>query len=272
MKKLAFNIIFCLFLSFTSLGGTVDTLKVYSTVMQKAIPTIVITPTAYATHTAQHYPVIYLLHGAYGDYTNYIRKIPELKTLVDRYQFIIVCPDGGNTSWYFDSPMDSSYQYETYITKELVPVVNQTYRISGDREKRGILGLSMGGHGAIYLASRNPSIWGVVGSMSGGVDFRPFPNSWDIKKRLGSKAKYASNWNKHTVITMIDQIKQGQFTLFIDCGQDDFFFEVNKAFHLKLLAHQVPHDFSQHAGKHDWNYWKQRVPKHLACFHEHFTD
>ncbi len=44
----------------------------------------------------------------------------------------------------------------------------------------------MGGHGAFYLAFKHQDIWGAAGSMSGGVDIRPFPNKWDLAKRLGN--------------------------------------------------------------------------------------
>ena len=43
----------------------------------------------------------------------------------------------------------------------------------------------MGGHGALWLAIRHQDIFGAAGSTSGGVDIRPFPDNWDMKKQLG---------------------------------------------------------------------------------------
>jgi len=40
----------------------------------------------------------------------------------------------------------------------------------------------MGGHGGLYLAIRHKTLFGAAGATSGGVDIRPFPNNWDIKK------------------------------------------------------------------------------------------
>jgi len=44
----------------------------------------------------------------------------------------------------------------------------------------------MGGHGGLFLGIRHSDLFGNAGSVCGGVDIRPFPNSWDIKKSLGT--------------------------------------------------------------------------------------
>src|SRR5690554_6655515 len=90
------------FTSFIASAAKVDTLLVWSEAMQKSIPNLVIVPEHYSSQN-ENFGVLYLLHGAGGDYTNWVTKIPELKTYVDTYNMIIVCPDGGVTSWYFDS-------------------------------------------------------------------------------------------------------------------------------------------------------------------------
>ena len=65
-------------------------------------------------------------------------------------------------------------KYETYISKELISTIDKQYNTLAKNTSRAITGLSMGGHGAFYLAFRHPDIWGAAGSMSGGVDIRPF--------------------------------------------------------------------------------------------------
>jgi len=77
------------------------------------------------------------------------------------------------TSWYFDSPIDKEMNYETYVSKELIGAIDTKYNTLANRESRAITGLSMGGHGAFYLAFRHQDIWGAAGSMSGGLDIRP---------------------------------------------------------------------------------------------------
>ena len=133
------------------LFSKVDTLFVYSEVMDKSIPNLIITPENYQ-QTKEPFPVLYLLHGAGGYFSNWMFRVPEIETYASDYGIIIVCPDGNKTSWYFDSPVDSSSQYETYISKELIRDVDKKYNTNASKNGRAITGLSMGGHGALYIA------------------------------------------------------------------------------------------------------------------------
>ena len=172
--------------------------------------------------------------------------------------------------WYFDSPLDSSMRYETYIAQELLPWVDKHYRTIAHKRGRAITGLSMGGHGALYLTLRHQGLWGAAGSMSGGVDIRPFPNSWDLSKRLGKYAKYPQNWEQNTVINMLHLLDKQAPALIIDCGVDDFFYTVNKNLHQAMLLRNIRHDYIERPGKHDWDYWANAVKYQVLYFAEFF--
>ncbi|MBE9490535.1 MAG: esterase family protein, partial [Bacteroidetes bacterium] len=144
------NILLFLLISTSIFAQKIDTLTIFSNSMQKNIKNVVIIPDAY--HESKEFPVLYLLHGAYGDYSNWITKVPQLKEYANQYNMIIVCPDGNPFSWYFDSPIDKKFRYETYISKELITVIDEKYTTIKSKKGRGITGLSMGGHGAFYLA------------------------------------------------------------------------------------------------------------------------
>ena len=58
--------------------------------------------------------------------------------------------------------------------------------------------------------------------------------------------------------------------LIFDCGKDDFFFDVNIAFHEKLKADKIIHTFNVKEGGHDWVYWNNSVYDHLNFFTELF--
>ncbi len=62
------------------------------------------------------------------------------------------------------------------------------------------------------------------GGQHGGLDIRPFPNNWEMKKQLGEEASNKQRWDEHTVINQLDKIKNGDLAVIIDCGCDDFFF------------------------------------------------
>ena len=252
-----------------SRSATVDTLSIYSDAMDKDIKCVVITPDSYNNRTAE-LPVIYLLHGYSNNYSTWIKKVPGLAEQVDHYQLIVVCPDGGFDSWYWDSPVDTSYRYETHIINEVIPFIDDHYRTIKAREGRAISGLSMGGQGAFYLAFRHLDLFGACGSQSGGVDIRPFPKKWGMAKWLGTYADHPEVWEKHTIINMVCLLPPGSLKIAIDCGTDDFFYTVNRKLHEKLAYMNIPHDYTIRPGKHSWDYWRNSVKYQLLFFNDYF--
>ncbi|GGZ20297.1 esterase [Echinicola pacifica] len=245
-----------IFFSSLSLYAKTDTVKVYSEKMQKSIPNLIISPSEYDEE--ETYATVYLLHGAGADYTAW-SGIADLQLFADTYKLLIVCPDAGVTSWYFDSPEDPQMQYETFVTEELITYVEKHYSTKQDRRFRAITGLSMGGHGALYLALRHQDLWSVAGSTSGGVDIRPFPRNWDIAKRLGAYADHPERWEENTVINMLYLLDGKSMNLIIDCGVDDFFYDANKRLHQKLEERNIPHDFIARPGAHNHKYWHNSI-------------
>lgn len=236
--------------------------------MNKEIEAIVITPEGYSAQ--QSYPVLYLLHGYSDKYDGWISKVPAIEDYADLYNFIIVCPDGNYSGWYLDSPVDSTYRYETYTARELPQWIDEHFSTIRSREGRAVTGLSMGGHGAFYLAFRNQDIFGAAGSMSGGVDLRPFPNNWDLAKRLGTYAEHPDNWEKNSVINLVYLLTPGSLSLTFECGTGDFFYQVNCNLHEKLLERNIPHDFTVRPGVHNWEYWANSIAYQALFFHHFF--
>lgn len=270
MQKIQLLLLFIV-VGFNVSAAQVDTLLVKSMVMNKYIKNIVLLPESYSEAKA-NFPVVYLLHGAGGNHTDWLNAAPNIKEYVDKHKFIIVCPNAGKTSWYFDSPVDPSSQYETYISKELVLAVDVTYSTIKNANGRAITGLSMGGHGAIYLAFQHPNIWGAVGSMSGGLDLCPFPKNWEIYKRLGVYDQNKSRWQNHSVINMIDNLNDDlSLKIIFDCGFSDFFYDVNKQFEEKLKQCNIAHQFIERAGSHNWEFWRESISFHLPFFADFFS-
>jgi S-formylglutathione hydrolase FrmB len=249
-------------------AASVDTVEVSSSAMIKKIKAVVITPADYAK--GKDFPVVYLLHGFGDTYRTWATNVPSIKEDADTYHFIIVCPDG-NRSWYFDSPIDPAFKYETFVSQELVSFIDKNYKTKKDRTARGITGLSMGGHGGLYLSFRHQDLFGVAGTMSGGVDIRPFPNNWDLALRLGAYAQNPDNWEKNTVVNLLHLLTPNSLSLIIDCGTEDFFFKVNEQLHQKLMERNIPHDYIARPGMHNWNYWSNGVHYQLLFMHQYFT-
>jgi S-formylglutathione hydrolase FrmB len=260
--------LFAFLVSGYSFAATVDTVLTRSQAMKKDIKAVVIKPSSY--NNQLRFPVVYLLHGYSGNHADWISKVPHIREEADRYNLIIVCPDGGFSSWYWDSPIDPSFQYETYISSELVSYIDKQYKTIASPEGRAITGLSMGGHGALYLAIRHPDVYGAAGSMSGGVDIRPFPFNWDMAIRLGSYAANRQVWEERTVINMLHLIEPHRLALIIDCGRDDFFFAVNENLHRELMYRNIKHDYIVRPGVHNWEYWSEAVRYQLLFMHRFF--
>lgn len=268
MKSKGFLFSFLLFSFQYLFAANVDTVEVHSTAMNKKIKAVVITPAGYSA--GKDFPVVYLLHGFGDTYATWVTNVPRIKEAADAYRFIIVCPDGGR-SWYLNSPVNKEIEYETFVSKELTGYIDQHYKTKKDRAARGITGLSMGGHGGLYVSMRNQPIFGAGGSISGGVDLRPFPANWELSRLLGSYALYPERWEQHSVVNLLHLITPSSLALIIDCGTDDFFFRVNVQLHQKLLDRNIAHDFIVRAGSHNWEYFGMAVHYQLLFMHRFFT-
>ncbi|WP_339721163.1 alpha/beta hydrolase family protein [uncultured Paraglaciecola sp.] len=250
-------------------SASVETFNVYSQAMKKDVPNTIILPKSYNAEGAA-LPVLYALHGATDDHSFWPTIVPKIQELADQYGIIVVCPDGAKTSWYIDSPLDPSFQYETYISRELVNYVDNTFNTQTDKASRAIMGLSMGGFGAFYLAIRNSNVYSAAISTSGAFDLRPFPNNWDIAKRIGKQTEYPANWENYSVVNMAGLLKGKSLALFFDIGVDDFFYNGNKEFHQSLLSMQIPHSYLEMPGGHTLEYWQNSINYHFVFLDEHF--
>ena len=268
MKKLHYTL-FLVLLFFSAQAAQVDTIQVFSASMNKNIKTCVIVPDNYKK-SKKKFPVVYLLHGYSGNYATWVKSFKEVSQQVDRYGFIAIGVDGNYSSWYFNSPIDPTFKYETYIIDELVPFIDKKYKTIASREGRAISGLSMGGHGSLYLSLKHQDVFGAAGSMSGGVDIRPFSEKWDIKNRLGAITDFPENWEKNTVVTLIEFNQNNNLKLIIDCGVDDFFIDVNRELHQKMLALKIDHDYIERPGKHNIDYWENSLKFQLLFFYNFF--
>ena len=245
-----------------------DTVKVMSAKMGRNIKNVVVVPEQYLMGDQdRRYPVLYLLHGADGCYSDWSKKA-NLEELATKHGIIIVCPDGQD-SWYFDSPIDPKMQFETYVSKELVAYVDEHYRTIANSLMRAVTGLSMGGHGGLWLGFRHPDVFHSCGSMSGGVDITKFPNRWKLDRRLGKYETNKKRWADHAVINLVPTLKPGQ-NIIIDDGYSDFFYQVNLNLHQALLTQKIPHDFIIRPGKHSWNYWVNSLDYQMLFFEKAF--
>ena len=267
-----------LFLYTNTHAARIDSLDIPSQAMRKTYKSAVILPDSYSRNKSA-YPVLYLLHGGFGHYRDWLEKTPDknlLQRLSDFYNLIIVLPEGEVFSYYIDSPVDKKSQFESYIIKDVVPAIDKAYRTNRSNKARAISGLSMGGYGALYLSALHPDVFGMAGSMSGALN--PDMMGWKLPPDATSNIRkaFASiigpiefvDYSKYSVISMADRIKKNSTKLIIDCGVDDFLIEPNRELHRRLVFNQTPHVYTERPGGHSWDYWQNSLPYHVLFFHE----
>ncbi|QDK77215.1 esterase family protein [Spirosoma sp. KCTC 42546] len=265
-------------ISVLAFSAKVDSLDVPSAVMKKNFRAAVVIPESYTKGKA-NYPVLYLLHGGFGHFNDWATKLPDktlLQRLADQYNLLIVMPEGEIFSYYLDSPVIKDSQFETYLTKEVIDKIDKTYRTVRTNKGRVITGLSMGGYGALYLATRHPDLYGAAGSMSGALNLDM--TSWKLTPEMekGIKSEFEKilgpfspdSYAPYSVINMADNMKANGLKLIFDCGVDDFLIEPNRELHRRLVFNQTPHDYSERPGGHSWDYWQNSLPNHVLFFNQ----
>jgi len=229
-------------------------------------------------HDDMHYQVLYLLHGTYGDYSDWCRN-----TCIERYaqvhKIAIVMPSAEN-SFYQD--MVHGPKYLTYLTEELPLYLSRLFPISTKREDTFIAGLSMGGYGAWHIALTKPEQYAAAASLSGVLDFSLMVDEWSgsiearesfereapwpIKAIFGEQELEnikLSNANLMVQIKKIIQNDKELPKLFNTIGKDDFLYSNYKSARKLLEEIGVPVEFEEHNGKHDWTYWDTQIQRVL---------
>src|SRR6516162_1759850 len=143
-----------------------------STVLSAPVGVRILIPADYQRQPRLHFPVLYLLHGGGGSYTDWTTA-GHAEQLTAGLPLITVMPAGGGGGWY--SNWDNfgaggPPEWETFHIHQLIPWIDANFRTIPNKAGRAIAGLSMGGFGAIDYAARNPELFAVAASFSGADD------------------------------------------------------------------------------------------------------
>lgn len=236
--------------------------------------------TAYPASVAQgkKLPVVYLLHGGGGDYRDWT-DYSDVARFAGR-GLLLVMPEGGS-SYYANAAEPSSDRYEDYIVNDLIADVESRLPAASNRESRAIVGISMGGFGAVVLALRHPDLFSFAGALSPALDVptRPFSvKRWDQWKRHRAifgpwRGEREKNYDPYALAAAANE--QTAPYLFVTCGNQEGLLAANRRFAALLRQRNLPHEFHAVAGGHNWNQWNahigdcfarwlERMPGHTA--------
>ncbi len=213
------------------------------------------------------YQVLYLLHGAYGDYSDWLRW-SNIEKYAAEHRLIVVMPSAAN-SFYQDMYRGSDYL--TYLTKELPAFVNAMFPVSRKRENTFVAGLSMGGYGALKLGFERPELFSACISLSGAIDmigvygdiqkgFIQGPFLWEgifknPKEITGTDADLVALYKKRK------QEGHSMPKVFQSCGTEDFIYKRNRTAKKMLKEAGVDLTYEEHPGIHDWDYWDTHIKR-----------
>ena len=276
-RTLGYEVFFFAALLFLTPGiqaqsGSVETVQFQSKLVNAALSYNVILPPDYRTSRATRYPVLYLLHGFGGHYSDWVTHT-NVADYAAQYRMIVVMPEGNN-GWYTDSTSAGTDKYESYMLKELIPDVQKRYRTIEARYGRAVVGLSMGGYGALKFGLKSPDTFVFVGSISGALA-APAWTEDDLKNLkairdsvfgvfgpVGSETRKANDIYEMTRGLSAARVAALPY-IYLDCGTEDFLVSPNQQFAALLREKKIPHEYRELPGDHNWAYWDQQVQEVL---------
>jgi S-formylglutathione hydrolase len=179
---------------------------------------------------------------------------PAYTALLERYNVACVCPHGG-PSWWGDRPcteFDASVTPEQYLLREVVPFFQQRWRIAPPGI--GLIGISMGGQGALRLAFKHAKIFPAVAGISSALDFHE-----RYGEGLAIDAMYDSReqCRQDTALMHVPPYGYPPHIYFCIDPADLDWYRGNDRLHEKLTALGIAHtaDLTTEAGGHSWDYF-----------------
>jgi putative tributyrin esterase len=216
--------------------------------------------------------VVYLLHGGNGsfrDWSNY----SDVARFAER-GLILVMPQG-DESYYVNAREPPQDRYEDYIVRDLVKEVENKFPAATGRADRAIIGVSMGGYGAVKLALSHPDLFVFAGGISSAIDVPSRPFSI---KRIQQSRHYTSMFGSWGTVTrrngdpfVIARSADPSKTpyLFLSCGEQEGLLPPNRNFATLLEQQHFRYEFHVVPVGHNWNQWNKQVPSVFESLFKH---
>jgi enterochelin esterase-like enzyme len=243
-----------------------------SKILTQTVQYTILLPANYST-SGKHYKVIYLLHGVGGNEESWLTNC-NLRNTVDSLaddgsieENIYVMPDAGNS--YYLNNFDSSYMYMDFFMQEFLPGIDSLFPTAKTPRLRTLLGLSMGGFGAVMLAVKNPESFGHVVCLSAALrtesQFISLPRkTYDeyfglaFGPGLSGHQRITEHWKANSVYALTDSSLAELLCKIkwqVECGLSDPLLPASEAFHQLLVEYEVPHVYHKRTGSHNWDFW-----------------
>jgi enterochelin esterase-like enzyme len=264
-------------------GKVFDNLSMKSTLLKMDRKYAVYLPPDYEA-SQRSYPVLYLLHGGGDDQTGWV-QFGEVLHIADKSiregvatPMVIVMPDANSGQRGYYNSIRGDFPYEDFFFKELMPFVEKTYRIKGEKRYRAVAGLSMGGGGTFIYALHHPELFSSACPLSAYCGPMTVEDGKTFFARVtpgtpytdAEVEKYYQLYNVPNLVNSLPADPLKSVRWFIDCGDDDFLFEGNSLVHIAMKKKGIPHEFRIRDGGHTWTYWRESLPEVLRFISQAF--
>lgn len=236
--------------------------RFHSTSLQREMPYRVALPAGYP-HGAARYPVLYLLHGLDGHYTDWTERT-SLASHLAGINLIVVMPEGAN-SWYVNWLEGTRERWEDYLAGDLVAEIDARFATMPDRAARFIAGLSMGGYGAIRMGLKHPERYAAAASLSGAFNITRLDTfGWTEGLRAEFAQAFGPQGSERRAADDVFALAKraspaGLPFFYIDCGAGDTFLPANRELAAILQERKLPYEYRETPGAHNWAYWDRQI-------------
>jgi len=236
-------------------------------------------PPSYESATSRKYPVVYALHGlfegpGFWEGRGLAGILAELRAK-GLSEFLVVAVDGGNS--FFVNAKGGRYQ--DLVTQDLIAHVESSYRVVTGRAGRGLLGVSMGGYGALNIAFSKPELVAAVATHSAML-LEKAPSA-EQGARRGQMAAFfqvfgdpidPELWHANDPLARAQTLgAKAAPALYFDCGAEDRYglASGHRELDRLLTARGIPHSFELPPGDHGYEFVRARLEKSLRFLAEH---
>jgi S-formylglutathione hydrolase FrmB len=216
-----------------------------------------------ASGAGANLPVIYLLHGGgggYRDWSNY----SDVAKFAESGAFLVM-PEG-ESSYYTNAVNPPEDRFEDYIVHDLIADVEARFSVATGRANRTIVGVSMGGFGAVKIALRHPDLFVFAAGLSSAIDVprRPFSikrfhQSRHYESIFGPAGSQTRRENDPFVLVRKAGPEAAPY-FFLTCWDEEGLLPANREFAALLGERHFKYEFRTTHGSHDWNQWNGWLP------------
>jgi putative tributyrin esterase len=165
--------------------------------------------------------------------------------------------------------------YEDYVVHDLISDVESRFPAATVRDNRAVMGVSMGGFGAVKLALKHPELFCFAGGLSSAIDVpsRPFSihriGQWRHHRSIfGSWNSATQRENDPFVLARTADPGKTPY-LFLTCGQQEGLLPANRNLAHLLQERHFHFEFHEVPGGHDWSQWNGRLEDCFRSLFEH---